>query len=98
MKSEALACRIGAGLSTSRSPRQSAPEAALAAGGGRCGRDAVDLAFLFLSPAHLDEVEAAAEAVREELAPRHLLGCVDEGVGAGMRELEQGPAGARWGG
>ena len=46
----------------------------------------------------MDEVEAAAEAVREELAPRHLLGCVAEGVVAGVRELEQGPALAVWAG
>jgi small ligand-binding sensory domain FIST len=98
MKSEALACRIGAGLSTSQSARQAATEAALAARGGGHGRDSVDLAFLFLSPAHLDEVEAAAEAVHEELAPRHLLGCVAEGVVAGVRELEQGPAVAVWAG
>jgi small ligand-binding sensory domain FIST len=58
----------------------------------------VDLAFLFLSPAHLNEVGAAAEAVHEELAPRHLLGCVAEGVVAGVRELEQGPAVAVWAG
>ena len=98
MESEALACRIGAGLSTSQSARQAATEAARAARGGGHGRDTVDLAFLFLSPAHLDEVEAAAEAVREELAPRHLLGCVAEGVVAGIRELEQGPAVAVWAG
>jgi small ligand-binding sensory domain FIST len=66
--------------------------------GGVRGRDAVDLAFLFLSPTHLEEVEAAAEAVREELAPRHLLGCVAEGVVAGVRELEHGPAVAVWAG
>ena len=58
----------------------------------------VDLAFLFLSPAHLDEAEAAAEAVRGELAPRHLLGCVAEGVVGGFRELEAGPAVAVWAG
>jgi small ligand-binding sensory domain FIST len=52
----------------------------------------------FSSRAHLDEVEVAAEAVREELAPRHLLGCVAEGVVAGVRELEQGPAVAVWAG
>src|SRR3970040_2509121 len=97
MECEALACRIGAGLSTSQSAREAATEAARAARGGR-GRDVVDLSFVFLSPAHLDEVEAAAEAVREELAPRHLLGCVAEGVVAGMRELEQGPAVAVWAG
>ncbi|HEU0245680.1 MAG TPA: FIST N-terminal domain-containing protein [Gaiellaceae bacterium] len=98
MKSEALACRIGAGLSTSPSAREAATEAALVARAGARGRDAVDLSFLFLSPAHLDEVEVAAEAVREELAPRHLLGCVAEGVVAGVRELEQGPAVAVWAG
>ncbi len=98
MKSEALACRIGAGLSTSQSVWEATTAAARAARGGGRGGDAVDLAFLFLSPAHLDEVEAAAEAVREELAPRHLLGCVAEGVVAGVRELEQGPAVAVWAG
>jgi small ligand-binding sensory domain FIST len=99
MGPEALACRIGTGLSTSQSTWDAATEAARAtrgAGGG--GPDAVDLAFLFLSPAHLDEVDAAAEAVREELAPRHLLGCVAEGVVAGIRELEQGPGVAVWAG
>src|SRR5437667_10212470 len=98
MESEALACRIGAGLSTLESAREAATEAAREARRGGRGRDAVDLAFLFLSPAHLDEVETAAEAVREELAPRHLLGCVAEGVVAGVRELEQGPALAVWAG
>src|SRR6266567_8892203 len=98
MESEALACRIGAGLSTSPSACEAATEAARAARGGGSGRDAVNLAFLFLSPAHVDQVDAAAEAVREELAPRHLLGCVAEGVVAGVRELEQGPAVAVWAG
>jgi small ligand-binding sensory domain FIST len=98
MESQTLACRIGAGLSTSQSAWEAATEAAREARGGARGRVEVDLAFLFLSPAHLDEVEAAAEAVREELAPRHLLGCVAEGVVAGARELEQGPAVAVWAG
>ncbi|MGH3007439.1 MAG: FIST signal transduction protein, partial [Gaiellaceae bacterium] len=47
---------------------------------------------------HLLEAEAVAEVVREELAPRHLLGCVAEGVVAGDRELEEGPAVAVWAG
>ena len=98
MKSEALACRIGAGLSTSQSAWEATTAAARAARGDGHGRDAIDLAFLFVSSAHLDEVEAAAEAVGEELAPRHLLGCVAEGVVAGVRELEQGPAVAVWAG
>jgi small ligand-binding sensory domain FIST len=98
MEPQTLACRIGAGLSTSPSACDAATEAARAARGGARGRVEVDLAFLFLSRAHLDEVEAAAEAVHEELAPRHLLGCVAEGVVAGVRELEQGPAVAVWAG
>ncbi len=98
MEPQTLACRIGAGLSTSPSACDAATEAAHAARGGARGRVEVDLAFLFLSPVHLDEVEAAAEAVHEKLAPRHLLGCVAEGVVAGVRELEQGPAVAVWAG
>jgi small ligand-binding sensory domain FIST len=98
MESQTLACRIGAGLSTSPSACEAATEAAREARGGARGRVEVDLAFLFLSPAHLDEVEAAAEAVHEELAPQHLLGCVAEGVVAGVREVEQGPAVVVWAG
>jgi small ligand-binding sensory domain FIST len=98
MVAPTLACRIGAGLSTCESAWDAAREAAREARGGALGRAEVDLAFLFLSPAHLDEAEAAAEAVREELAPRHLLGCVAEGVVARVRELEEGPAVAVWAG
>jgi small ligand-binding sensory domain FIST len=98
MEPQTLTCRIGAGLSTSESAWDAATEAAGEARGGALGRAEVDLAFLFLSPAHLDEAETAAEAVREELAPRHLLGCVAEGVVARVRELEEGPAVAVWAG
>jgi small ligand-binding sensory domain FIST len=98
MASQTLACRIGAGLSTSESAWEAATEAARDARGCALGRGEVDLAFIFLSPAHLVEAEAVAEAVREELAPRHLLGCVAEGVVSGVRELEGGPAVAVWAG
>ena len=96
MESQTLACRIGAGLSTSESAWDAAREAARKARGEALGGAEVDLAFVFLSPAHLVEAEAAAEAVHEELAPRHLLGCVAEGVVARDRELEEGPAVAVW--
>ena len=56
----------------------------------------VDLAFLFVSRAHEDSVEEAAEAALELLRPAHLLGCVAEGVIAGGREVEEGPAVAVW--
>jgi small ligand-binding sensory domain FIST len=100
MEPQTLACRIGAGLSTSESAWEAATEAAREAGPPRAarGQAEVDLAFLFLSPAHLDEAETAAQAVRAELAPRHLLGCVAEGVVARVRELEDGPAVAVWAG
>jgi small ligand-binding sensory domain FIST len=94
MEPQTLACQIGAGLSTSESAWEAATEAAREA--RLDGRADVDLAFLFLSPTHLDEAEAAAAAVHEELAPRHVLGCVAEGVVAGVRELEEGPAVAVW--
>jgi small ligand-binding sensory domain FIST len=96
MKPETLACRIGAGMSTSESAWDAATEAAREARSGALGRAEVDLAFVFLSPTHVFEAEAVAEAVREELAPRHLIGCVAEGVVAGVRELEAGPAVAVW--
>ena len=87
--------RIGAGLSTLEQAEEATREAARAAA-GRLGGEPVDLAFLFLSPAHLENAEEAADALREELEPRRLLGCVAEGVVGCDRELEQGPAAAVW--
>jgi small ligand-binding sensory domain FIST len=92
VESRTLACRIGAGLSTSESAWDAATEAAREARGGALGRAEVDLAFLFLSPAHLDEAEAAVEAVRAELAPRHLLGC----VARPLQERLASPVWAHW--
>src|SRR5919108_640868 len=89
--------RVGAGLSTAASARDAAAEAAGEARAALGGAEA-DLAFVFLSPPHLAEAGAAAEAVREELAPRHLLGCVAEGVVGRVRELEEGHAVAVWAG
>ena len=87
--------RIVAALSTrpesSAAAGEAADQAAIAIG----GRD-VDLAFLFLTPEHLEGAAAAAAAVAARLAPAHLLGCVAQGVVAGDRELESGPAAAVW--
>jgi small ligand-binding sensory domain FIST len=87
--------RVGAGLSVSPVAAEAAGEAAreahAALGGGE-----VDLAFLFLSPDHFAASEEALAALEEELAPRHVLGCVAEGVLAGQRELESGPGAAVW--
>ena len=87
--------RIGAGLSTRAEAAGAAVRAARDAAASLAG-EPVDLAFLFLSPAHLDDAAAAADAVRAELEPGHLLGCVAEGVVAHDRELEEGPAAAVW--
>jgi small ligand-binding sensory domain FIST len=98
MESQTLTCRIGAGLSTSESAWDAAAAAAREARSPGLRHGEIDLAFVFLSSAHAAEAEAAAEAVREELAPRHLLGCVAEGVVGRAREVEEGPAVAVWAG
>jgi small ligand-binding sensory domain FIST len=86
--------RIGAGLSTEPETAAAARTAAREAR-SEVAED-VDLAFLFFSSAHLPHAEEAAAAVREELAPRHLLGCAAQGVVARNREVEEGPAVAVW--
>jgi small ligand-binding sensory domain FIST len=88
-----IACWIGAGLSTESSVAEAVREAAGVAGGVA---GPVDLAFLFLSQEHADAVEVAAETVHDALSPAHLAGCVAEGVIAGGREVEAGPAAAVW--
>ena len=87
--------RVGAGLSVSPTAAKAAGEAARDARAA-VGGAPVDLAFLFLSPDHFPAGDEAVAAVEKELAPRHLLGCVAEGVVAGRRELESGPATAVW--
>jgi small ligand-binding sensory domain FIST len=85
---------IGAGLSTDPDTWAAARTAAHEARSKLAGD--VDLAFLFFSTAHLPHAEEAAAAVREDLAPRHLLGCAAQGVVARNREVEEGPAVAVW--
>jgi small ligand-binding sensory domain FIST len=87
--------RIGAGLSRAESSPEAAHEASAAARHALDGPP-VDLAFAFLSPHHLDAAEDAADAVRAELAPRHLVGCVAQGVVGGPQEVEEGAALAVW--
>ena len=88
--------KIGAGFSTVPDAAEAATEAADEARERLAGNPDVELACLFLSPAHLDEAEEAADALRERLRPRHLLGCVAEGVVGRSRELEDGPGVAVW--
>ena len=89
--------RIGTGLSTAPAAEDASVDAvgqvSAALDGAPC-----DLAYLFVSPAHLAEVDVAAAVVRERLRPTHLLGCVAEGVVGGRRELEGGSGLALWAG
>ncbi len=87
--------RIAAGLSRAESTSEAAHEASGEVGTALEGAP-VDLAFVFLSPHHLEDAEDAAEAVRAELEPRHLVGCVAQGVVGGPHEVEQGAAIAVW--
>jgi small ligand-binding sensory domain FIST len=89
--------RIGAGLSTLGDVDAATREAAIEARAS-LGGEPTDLAFVFLSPEHLDAAEDAAAAVREELAPAHLAGCVADGIVARDAEVERGPAVAVWAG
>ena len=86
--------RIGAGLSTEQDTVEAARRAAREAGSGI--DEAVDLAFVFLSPTHRERAAEAAEAVLEELQPRNLVGCVAQGIVARERELEEGDAAGVW--
>ena len=87
--------RIGAGLSTTADSVAAAAEAAQEAASA-LGGASIDLALAFLSPHHLDAAEEVAATIRDELEPRHLAGCVAEGVIALERELEDETGLAVW--
>jgi small ligand-binding sensory domain FIST len=86
--------QFGAGLSEAPDAEAGAREAARQAGSLIDGE--VDLAFLFVSSSHLLDAQTTVAAVREELAPRNLVGCVAGGVVGRGRELEEGPGVAVW--
>ena len=95
MRPETLTHRVGAGLSASTQSAEAAGDAAREARAGLDGAS-VDLAFLFLSAEHFPGAEEAVAAVKRELEPAHLLGCIAQGVLARDRELETGPGAAVW--
>jgi small ligand-binding sensory domain FIST len=95
MRPETLTRRVGAGLSASPGTAEATGEAAREARAA-LGGAAVDLAFVFLSADHVAGAREALAAVEHELAPRHLLGCVAQGVLGRDRELESGPGAAVW--
>jgi small ligand-binding sensory domain FIST len=55
-----------------------------------------DLACVFLSSDQASDAADAVAAVHEELDPRHLVGCVADGIVAGDSEIEDGRAAAVW--
>lgn len=87
--------RIGAGISVQAGSVSAGYEAALRAREA-LGDAPVDLACCFATPEHLAAAPDVAAAVRETLNPRHVIGCVAQGVVAGERELEAGPAVSVW--
>jgi small ligand-binding sensory domain FIST len=95
MGPETLTRRVGAGLSDSPEAAEAAGEAARESRAA-LGDAPVDLAFVFLSADHFSGAEDAVAAVERELEPRHLLGCVAQGVVGRDRELEHGPAASVW--
>ena len=95
MERRTATSRIATGLSTAAAAEDAAVEAVRQVRGAFDGAEP-ELAYLFLSPSHLAEVEVAAAVVREQLQPASLLGCVAEGVVGGTRELETGPGLALW--
>ena len=55
-----------------------------------------DLAFLFVTPHHVGDLERAVTHVTKELGARHLLGCIGESIVGGRREFEGVPAMVLW--
>src|SRR6185436_12849305 len=55
-----------------------------------------ELAFLFFSAHYAGRAEELCQAVRNELAPRVLLGCTGAGILAGEEEVEEAPAATLW--
>jgi small ligand-binding sensory domain FIST len=89
--------RITTGFSGATDAAEAGGEASAAAL-AELGAAGVDLAFCFLSQEHAERAEDVAGAVRAMLRPRVLLGCAAQGIVAGERELEDGPAVAVWAG
>jgi small ligand-binding sensory domain FIST len=87
--------RIGVGLSRLRAPDEAVAEAVASVEASLAGAEP-QLVCLFLSSEHAEHAYAALDAVHVALAPRHLIGCVAEGIVGGDRELEQGPALSLW--
>jgi small ligand-binding sensory domain FIST len=87
--------RIGAGLST-EAKTETAFAAAAGAAREQLGRREVDLAIVFASRSHLDEIDRGLAAVGDLLQPENLIGCCAQGVVGPGHEVEQGAGATVW--
>lgn len=87
--------RIGVGVSTAPDARQAAVEATTHARDELAG-EAPTLAVLFGSRAHTDQAVDVLDAVQRMVEAPALIGCIAQGIVAGRREIEDGPAVAVW--
>jgi small ligand-binding sensory domain FIST len=87
--------RIGAGLSTDPDTANATVEAAEEAR-VLLGDAEVSFAVLITSRNHAASAELASNALRVQVQPEHVIGCVAETVVGGDREVESGPALAVW--
>jgi small ligand-binding sensory domain FIST len=55
-----------------------------------------DLAVVFASPHHADQLDVAAAVLAEQLGPRVVLGCTGEGIIGQDQEIERQPALTVW--
>jgi small ligand-binding sensory domain FIST len=55
-----------------------------------------DLAMIFFSPHHGEAASQLVSLARDQLAPRHLLGCSGESIVGNDQEVEGGPAISVW--
>ena len=87
--------RIGAALSTDLDPAKATREAVEEAR-VPLGETEISLAVLVTSKDHAPFAEVASEALRAEVGPGRVIGCVAETVVGGAREVEVRPADAVW--
>ncbi|MEB3982510.1 FIST C-terminal domain-containing protein [Mycobacterium sp. 663a-19] len=87
--------RIGMGVSTAPDARQAAVEAAAHARDELAG-EAPTLAVLFGSRSHTEQAVDILDAVQRTVEAPALIGCIAQGIVAGRREIEDGPAVAVW--
>jgi small ligand-binding sensory domain FIST len=87
--------RIGAGLSTNEDTRRAFVDAARDTR-QQLGKTDVDLAVVFASRFHLDDIDTGLAVVGDQLEPKHLIGCCGQGVVGPGQEIEQGAGASVW--